>query len=439
MASPIPAAPPQFRKDLLTAPAERVCARREIRVLIDESVTPPKAFPSAGEMRGAREPSREANSPRLVLPASLAPRSDPYERGEEAASPTPLRPIASSNVAFSSGMLIPASNGFLNACHMAYSLHHTLRLSPDDIWLPIIQSIAVHTDKNAEQFRGGFVDFMGKAELIINVPPEFEAGGDDARVAWADLVFTFGELVQDHTRSDVVPAFAPDFSTSDSVSRTAASVAVMSAMKSFFEYTAITMCGIREVVLEGTPADWDALRARTAALAGLADGRLGADLHEWFNLVDGTLARIAETAHGARNVDFWSRIYSSYNPGGSGASTSFSGWALHFFLYDSGLDRIEHAGPLPMTGKEVKQRDREMNQERDPFFDYPHPDHFLYESSLPACVCCAPVSWQVLGGPPRALTFVSGSWSVGITPEGDLKPVTQWLIAEEVASAAGAV
>jgi hypothetical protein len=41
----------------------------------------------------------------------------------------------------------------------------------------------------------------------------------------------------------------------------------MDAMKSFFEYSVSTMCGIPEITLEGTPEDWRKIEEKTKALA----------------------------------------------------------------------------------------------------------------------------------------------------------------------------
>lgn len=417
--------PLEFRKVIERAPPELPRLASDIRVLVDPTVAAAASPPTRAGMRDfarehlnwdAQEPLRESNTPRLLLP-------------QEGDGNAQRRAVASSTVAFASDDIIPAPNGLLTAAHIAYSLHYPLRLRPDDLWMPIVQSVAQHIDMHAEVYRDSFVTFDGKAKLVVDVPPEFAAGGDDSRVAWADLVHTFSELVREHTRSDVASAFAPSFSTTDAVARAASGIAVMAAMKSFFEYSVFTFCGIREVVLEGTPADWDALRVRTAHLATLADGRLGADLRDWFELLNDTLRRIAETAHGVPNPDFWRRIYSSFNPGGSGATTSFSGWALHFFLYSSTGKRIRHAQD-PLTGSELhKARRRRRDADTDEGETPDLPDYFLSEGDIPAFACSAPVEWQS-GGRSRKLTFISGSWGVGITRTGEITPITQWVISE---------
>lgn len=286
-----------------------------------------------------KEPLRATGDARLVLPEGL-------NRGPTSRS---LRPVASSQVALTRTFY--SSNGFLAACHVAYSLHLPLRLRPDDVWMPIIASVAQFVDSNASSLRESFVDFpSGSAELVVLVPPSFELLGD-SRVPWGDVVHTFNALIAEHTHGDVREAFTPQFSTTDAISIANSGIVLMAALKSYFSYSMVTLCGIREVVLEGTPEDWEQLRTRAAGLGSLARGRLGAELPEWFSLLDATLAQLVATARGTPSADFWSRIFSSHTPHESGAKTLFSGWALNFFLYDKRGTRINHTTFQRNAGK----------------------------------------------------------------------------------------
>jgi Domain of unknown function (DUF4419) len=191
---------------------------------------------------------------------------------------------------------------------------------------------------------------------------------------------------------------------------------LMSALESFFKYGMTTSCGMREVVLEGTPLDWETLRTQAAALAELGGGRIGKALANWFELVDNTLAKLVLTAYGAPDAEFWQRIYCSHTPRGSGAQTHFSGWALHFFLFDSKGQYIKHADCTTLW---IAER-----PEQDVFGG-------LTEDRIPSLVTVAPVTWSELSGAERALELYSGSWAIGVTPHGDVMPILQWLVCEQ--------
>merc|ERR1719378_289711 len=61
-------------------------------------------------------------------------------------------------------------NMFAKAVHAAFFGHHGLRLSPDVIWLTIMQGLANHVDQNAEALRHKFVTHAGKEDIVIERP-----------------------------------------------------------------------------------------------------------------------------------------------------------------------------------------------------------------------------------------------------------------------------
>lgn len=58
-------------------------------------------------------------------------------------------------------------HSFFNGMYQAYADHRPFVLSPDMIWLLISQGFARHVNSNHEQLRQYFVDFKGKATLIV--------------------------------------------------------------------------------------------------------------------------------------------------------------------------------------------------------------------------------------------------------------------------------
>eukprot|EP00730_Choanoeca_flexa_P014385 TRINITY_DN6273_c0_g1_i1.p4 TRINITY_DN6273_c0_g1~~TRINITY_DN6273_c0_g1_i1.p4 ORF type:complete len:132 (+),score=17.75 TRINITY_DN6273_c0_g1_i1:162-557(+) len=69
-------------------------------------------------------------------------------------------------------------NMLAEAFSIAFFEHYPLILTPDVIWLAIMQGLARHVDANAEQLRHKFVSFEGKQTLIVD-RPDFEKGSTD--------------------------------------------------------------------------------------------------------------------------------------------------------------------------------------------------------------------------------------------------------------------
>lgn len=61
---------------------------------------------------------------------------------------------------------VNTSHSFLVAAFQAFKEHRPLIISPDHIWLLILQAFAVHVRQNAEELRHKFVAHDGKKELI---------------------------------------------------------------------------------------------------------------------------------------------------------------------------------------------------------------------------------------------------------------------------------
>jgi Domain of unknown function (DUF4419) len=180
-----------FTKDLLRDPRDpsrtsdsALCigSTDERRVTIDTRIPGPTLSPLKiiQQKHFFKDAPRSSCSQRLELPMNA----------EKTRS---LVAIAASRVDLDSDHTFPVGNGFLSACHVAYSAHLTLRLKPDDIWTCLIASVAQFVDTNAESLRADFVDFKDKgtrAKLVVVVPQGFDAL-PNAAVPWPDIVYTF--------------------------------------------------------------------------------------------------------------------------------------------------------------------------------------------------------------------------------------------------------
>ncbi len=54
----------------------------------------------------------------------------------------------------------------------AYSKHFPLKISPSQIFVMILQAIAINVDKNAEKLRDKFVKHQDKKKLVVIRPSE---------------------------------------------------------------------------------------------------------------------------------------------------------------------------------------------------------------------------------------------------------------------------
>jgi len=213
-------------------------------------------------------------------------------------------------------------NPVIAALHKAFCDHRPLCLSPDAMWLLVIQGVAHHINMHAEILRKQFVKHEGK--LLVQVRRDDFVKGSPEN-PWAEVIEELSFLVQKHIGQNQ-DRFTPRFSTTGPIERTAASIVLLDAMQSYFQYKLFTMCGIPAISLQGTPEDWQQLSERTMAFRDLG-------LDWWITPLQPILHELVRSASGEIDQPFWQSIYKYESFSGGNAVT---GWINAFFPYLKG-------------------------------------------------------------------------------------------------------
>jgi len=301
-------------------------------------------------------------------------------------------------------------NGFLVACLMAFAQHLPLELSPDDIWMLISYAFAKNVDKHAEELRGNFVQHEGKKRLLVVTPDSFkmsENGDPDTGASaadWQSNIFpAFSRQVQEHIGESTHSLMTAKFSTTTPAANASAEIVLMSAMKNYFSYGMLTLCGIPSITLTGTIEDWVALRTRTEALGKLMDKDFSI---YWMPLVLPLLDEFIASYNGDVKHGFWQSMVKLRNNGtGSGTKEFISGWLQIFFPYLASGELNESLRPW-----------QEM------YFNGPSPEDF------PTMISSVPVDWEYFGDEFH-LHFHAGITSVSQNPvDGMLSPNMDWYV-----------
>ncbi len=211
-------------------------------------------------------------------------------------------------------------NPFVASVHVAYDKHYPLVLTPDIIWQCIVQGFSIHVNENAEDLKNLFVSHEGKKELKINVD-NFVKGSPDND--WESCLGMFSEEIRKNVGDDIHGLLTPEFSTTGPTEKASAQAVMMDAFKEYFDYTAVTLCGIPEITLEGTMEDWKALREKALKLSQFK-------LEWWMKALKPVLDEFVNAASGNASKGFWQSIYKI--DGGSGGPY-ISGWILTLFPY----------------------------------------------------------------------------------------------------------
>ncbi|MCB0705133.1 MAG: DUF4419 domain-containing protein [Saprospiraceae bacterium] len=210
------------------------------------------------------------------------------------------------------------------AIQMAYAEHRPLSLSPDDMWLLILQGFATHVDLNGEALRDHFVSHEGRKVLYIQ-RDDYVRG--DSLFPWPEVFSAFGDQISQHTNTDLAAMARERFSTTGPVEQAAFEVALMDAMSTYFMYVMSVSCGIPEITLEGTPEDWEALEERTAYLGQF-------ELSWWTDRLAPILKEFTAASKGQVDKTFWQDIFQLRSGNIVCGTVPFiTGWILQFFPY----------------------------------------------------------------------------------------------------------
>ncbi|WP_438009703.1 DUF4419 domain-containing protein [Sorangium sp. So ce321] len=292
-------------------------------------------------------------------------------------------------------------HALLQTVHAAFEHHYPLVLSPDDIWLCIAQSFGVHVNLHAEELRGRFVRHEGKETLTIE-RGAFVKGSPDND--WPGCFAEFSDRIAEHVGKsrDLVVA---SFSTTGPVERAASEIVLMSAMLRYFKYEMITMCGIPEITLLGTPEDWRAIRRRSEVLAEYG-------LTTWMQGLLPVLDELVATASGgAVNRDFWASFYKYRSMSGGSRVT---GWINVLFPY------LEHQG-TPRWNPGAASWGVKLPESR--------------MDAFPKGLSLAPFTWTVLGER-FSMELLGGFVGVSQDPQTwALRPAIGWAVRDTTSSA----
>ncbi len=295
----------------------------------------------------------------------------------------------------------PCAHPLASAVQRAFVEHRPLVLTPDVIWLTIANGVARHVDQNAESLRSFFVKHEGRATITVEGPPD---GQLDA-TGWAGAIGGWTGGIREAVPAEMVELFECNFSTSTPECRTAAAITMMGAFKQYFEYEMMCVCGIPEVELRGTVADWRRIRARVDVLAVL-------DLEWWAERLRPVCDAFVATADGRPERAFWQQIHI---PLAIYGGQSAVGWIIELFPYRA--TGVDHA-TFVRNPAFAESYSRRLTRGGVPGFS---------PADFPSALCVAPIVQRWPDGRERHVDLLGGL--LGVRQTGlDLEPVAGWLV-----------
>ena len=151
----------------------------------------------------------------------------------------------------------------------AYKNHYPMTITPDMIWLLILQGYSRFMDKYHELVREKYVNFEGQKTLHINrYGTEVGKATEDD---WDGIIDECVEQIGDNIGKETVSNLQSDFTTTNAATLLASQASIMSAMKHYFKYEVLMGgCGVSSITLEGNLEDWEKIKSKLEYLSKFA-------------------------------------------------------------------------------------------------------------------------------------------------------------------------
>ena len=212
----------------------------------------------------------------------------------------------------------------------AYQFHFPINVSPDMIWILVLQGFSRFMDKYSELVREKYVNFEGKKTIHIELS---DSTLDEAtEEEWDGMIDDCVEKISKYVGKETILNLQSDFTTTNAASLLVSQTSIMSAMKNYFVYKGICgICGISKIILEGSLEDWEKIKSKLNYLSKFS-------LDWWTNHLIPIIDNIIKTkefydVHKNINnelIEFWKGMikvkdgYDMYRP------AILNGWIIKF-------------------------------------------------------------------------------------------------------------
>ena len=123
----------------------------------------------------------------------------------------------------------------LQGYYQAYVKHIPICITPDILWMLIVQGFSRHIELNSERLRSKLVQFEGKKTLFVD--GDEESIDDITKEGWQRTFNEFVEKIRKNVGGLMINLLTPCFTTTTPTIQVASQVAIMSAFKSYFRYS----------------------------------------------------------------------------------------------------------------------------------------------------------------------------------------------------------
>jgi len=242
----------------------------------------------------------------------------------------------------------------LTAYYLAFLDHYPVVLSPDILWMLILEGFSHHVKLNANILRNKFVKTNSKSIVITQ-----SARGDNninkvSENRWGDIFKNFVEQSKEKIDGTLLHLFTPYFSTTTTDIEYASQIAIVSIISPFVKFIKKFRpnisggCGFPYINLQGALQDYKQLKIKVEGLKGYF-------IDDWVKKIMHIIDKIIETKKGNIDKHFWDNMITNQKreyservqmPSSSSFTTrkkikiEIFGWIFDFFPYKNVFEGV---------------------------------------------------------------------------------------------------
>jgi hypothetical protein len=226
-------------------------------------------------------------------------------------------------------------NGFLTTCTLAYKYHGDLELWSEHIKLLVLQAFSLHIKENSHKFRSMLVSHDNKKTIEIrrddfikpisvNQCQALDGQVKGANNPWPEVFQQFGKALQNDTKDKLLVDMILQTSQTTTIStQVASNIVLMDTFQKYYDYSMMTACGIKTIILKGSVEDWKNIRTLINYIEKF-------DFKWYTSKIIPVIDKFIRASEGNVNVEFFQNMVKK--SGGSGGPY-YSGWIKYFFPY----------------------------------------------------------------------------------------------------------
>ena len=233
-------------------------------------------------------------------------------------------------------------NPLLASAKLAFDQHRPLSLSPDMIWLTLLQGVAEHLySKKVSGPASEEHQVMCRHPVVVSTA-ELPVGSPESD--WSSIIFDAADQAKELVTADIAELFSVSFSTTTPVAKATFDLTLLAGLNRYLTvFDALAICGFPCITLEGTVDDWRRIDDSLELLDLL-------DLPVWTKKLRQITAKFVSASQGNPDISFWEQMVYKRRGGICKKSDIISGWISNLFPYGARFGSI--AQPRRLNGQD---------------------------------------------------------------------------------------